>query len=315
MTRMWKRIAALALTAAMAVCAPACAAGSAQTASPVLGAAGNSVNLKAKAGNIVDLEAGCNCVAALRTDGVVAVMEDLYSEPVCIEYHWNDVVKIDVGGNAVVALRADGTVVSSGDVSGISEWTDIVDIDACMTRVVGLKADGTVVSTDPDDAVGGWTDIVDISTMYSVFGDKIFGVRADGTVVETGTGEECYTAQDWMGIVDICAGWSTVAGLRKDGTVIISETPEGEAAMGAVYDTSGWSGIQELDGLSEIVALKKDGTAVSVGLNEIGAGNVSRWYDLVDVAAGEFFSVGLKRDGTIVCTIEAEAWNLGLLCG
>lgn len=314
MTRMWKRIAAAALTIAMAVCGAACAAdGTAEISSPALGAGADT--LKAKAGNIVDLDAGYNRVAVLRTDGVVAVMEDLYSDPVCVEYHWNDIVKINAAGRAVVGLREDGTVVASGDVGDISSWTDIVDIAACMTRVVGLKADGTVVSTNPNDAVGGWTEIVDISTMYSAFGDKIFGVRSDGTVVETGTGEECYTAQDWMGIVDICAGWSSVVGLRADGTVVCSEAPEIEASMGARFDTTGWSGIKELDGLSEVLGLKKDGTAVSVGLNEIGAGNVESWYDLVDVAAGEFFSVGLKRNGAIVCAGEAEYWNLGLLCG
>ena len=48
------------------------------------------------------------------------------------------------------------------------------------------------------------------------------------------------------------------------------------------------------------VGLKKDGTVVAVGNNEDGKCNVSGWKDIVLVSAGYSHTVGLKKDGTVV---------------
>lgn len=53
-------------------------------------------------------------------------------------------------------------------------------------------------------------------------------------------------------------------------------------------------------GGAHTVALKKDGTVVATGRNNVGQCNVSSWTDIVAVAAGSDHTVGLKKDGTVV---------------
>ena len=48
------------------------------------------------------------------------------------------------------------------------------------------------------------------------------------------------------------------------------------------------------------VGLKSDGTVVAVGYNGNGQCNVGSWTDIIQVAAGYSHTVGLKRDGTVV---------------
>ena len=65
-----------------------------------------------------------------------------------------------------------------------------------------------------------------------------------------------------------------------------------------------WDEIAEHDTLSagflHTAALKTDGTVVAVGYNEYGQCDVSRWTDIVAVAASEYHTVGLRADGTVV---------------
>ncbi len=48
------------------------------------------------------------------------------------------------------------------------------------------------------------------------------------------------------------------------------------------------------------VGLKRDGTVVAVGNNDDGQCDVSGWSDIIAVSAGYYHTVGLKRDGTVV---------------
>jgi hypothetical protein len=48
------------------------------------------------------------------------------------------------------------------------------------------------------------------------------------------------------------------------------------------------------------VGLKSDGTVVAVGRNSEGQCNVGSWTDIIQIAAGEYHTVGLKSDGTVV---------------
>ena len=53
------------------------------------------------------------------------------------------------------------------------------------------------------------------------------------------------------------------------------------------------------------VGLKDDGTVVAVGRNIEGQCNVGGWTDITQVAAGNWHTVGLKSNGTVV----AVGWN------
>ena len=48
--------------------------------------------------------------------------------------------------------------------------------------------------------------------------------------------------------------------------------------------------------------MKADGTVVAVGNNADGQCDVSDWTDIVAIAAGTNFTVGLKSDGTVIAT-------------
>ena len=59
-------------------------------------------------------------------------------------------------------------------------------------------------------------------------------------------------------------------------------------------------------GTGYTVGLKRDGTVVAVGDNRAGECNVSGWTDIVAVSAGDNFTVGLKSDGTVVAVGDSE---------
>ena len=56
------------------------------------------------------------------------------------------------------------------------------------------------------------------------------------------------------------------------------------------------------------VGLKSDGTVVSVGSNAGGRSDVGGWTDIVAVAAGDYYTLGLKTDGTVVA-IGDNTWG------
>ena len=62
------------------------------------------------------------------------------------------------------------------------------------------------------------------------------------------------------------------------------------------------------------MGVKADNTVVAVGLNDEGQCDVDNWTDIIEVAAGNFHTVGLKADGTVVTAgleVELAKWNLG----
>ena len=50
------------------------------------------------------------------------------------------------------------------------------------------------------------------------------------------------------------------------------------------------------------VGLRSDGTVVATGANSKGQRNVSFWRDIVAVTAGSSHTMGLRSDGTVVAT-------------
>lgn len=54
------------------------------------------------------------------------------------------------------------------------------------------------------------------------------------------------------------------------------------------------------------VGLKSDGTVLAVGYNDWGGANVSSWTNITAVAAGYDHSVGLKANGTVVAVTEND---------
>jgi uncharacterized repeat protein (TIGR02543 family) len=64
------------------------------------------------------------------------------------------------------------------------------------------------------------------------------------------------------------------------------------------------------------LGLEADGTVVSVGNDAGGQSAINDWTDIIQAAAGEYHTVGLKADGSVVAAgpeIELAKWDLGVV--
>ena len=90
-----------------------------------------------------------------------------------------------------------------------------------------------------------------------------------------------------------------VVGLHNDGTVVVSDVSSYNDY--GQDDVDSWTNIVAVAaGYRYTVGLRNDGTVVSAGYNLWGNRNVDSWTDIVAVAAGDFHTVGLRSDGTVV---------------
>lgn len=53
---------------------------------------------------------------------------------------------------------------------------------------------------------------------------------------------------------------------------------------------------------NHIAGLRGGGTVVATGGNELGQCDVSDWTNIIAIAAGNLWTIGLKADGTILST-------------
>jgi len=131
----------------------------------------------------------------------------------------------------------------------------------------------------------------------------MLGLNSDGTVVAAGF--ENFNRLDvdnWKGIVAVCAGHSMSVGLKSNGTVLVTDEE-------LQYAVEGWNGIVDIDCAFHIVGLKKDGTVIvanSSGRPDWGQCDTSSWNNIIQVAAGDKFTAGLKNDGSVIFTGELE---------
>lgn len=232
---------------------------------------------------------------------------------------------ITAGIQFSAGITQDGTVVFSGKnfdgESDIYSWSDIISISSNNEFFMGLKEDGTVLTAKRDSNykyrvdTSDWTNIVDIST-----GEQyVVGLRADGTLTAQGIdGYGETNIDDWRDIIAIDTGWQHTVGLDKNGGVHITGF-NSESLLTQIHEQSDqWKDIISIStggstgsgnkGRGHVVALKRDGTVVAVGDNSFGQCNVSEWKDIIAISAGDYHTVGLCKDGSIVTTQTREAY-------
>lgn len=267
------------------------------------------------------IAAGDSHTVGLKADGTVVATGTNVNRQ-CNVSDWTGIMAVAAGDYHTVGLKADGTVVATGrnddgrcDVSG---WSDIVAVAAGSFHTVGLKADGTVVAIGNNAsgqcAVSRWSDIVAVAAG----GSHTVGLKEDGTVVAAGNNEDgqCEVS-DWSNIVAVAAGNNHTVGLKADGTAMTmraristrrmttdglnSRTIESQYRVVERVEFN-WSNLKTVvAGSSYTIGLKTDGTVVCTGDSAYGC-NVSTWLDIVAVAAGDGHTVGLKSNGTVVAT-------------
>ena len=149
----------------------------------------------------------------------------------------------------------------------------------------------TTAETEPNRMTAPPCGMVAAGTYHSVH------LLPDGTVYAVGktANSRCDTL-NWTDIVAVSASEHTV-GLRKDGTVVaVGSNDDGKC------NVSSWRDIIAIDtGPHHTVGLRSDGTVVAVGNNSHGQCDVSRWKNIVDVAASEQTTYGLTADGRVLC--------------
>ena len=98
-------------------------------------------------------------------------------------------------------------------------------------------------------------------------------------------------------VVALSSGVGQAEYLMSDGTVWRAEFPNDRAGFIAVST-----------GRQHIICLKWDGTLVAGNYgNNHGQCNIKAWTDIVAICAGEYHSVGLQADGTVVATGKNDA--------
>ena len=247
----------------------------------------------------------------LGSDGKVEICGDnTYGE--LAANSWTDMAAVSAGDRHIVGLTKNGQVMAVGDLANgqcnVTGWSDILAISAGDVHTVALAKDGTVYATGHNN-MGQ----CNVSTLMNAAGDRrIVSVAAgyvhtlalleDGNVVACGINSygEC-NVFNWKDIVAIYAGTQFSAGLKMDGTVVVT----GEGASG--WDLSDWTDIVNLAaGDYYLIGLKADGTVVSVGDNSSdkpaeGQTNVFGLTDIVFVGAGNDHTVAMNSDGTLLC--------------
>ena len=246
------------------------------------------------------LAAGKYNSALLDAQGSLQVVGDnKYSE--LQGNYWSDLVAVSLGDRHILGLRSDGTVIAAGanDVEQceFTGWNNAIAISAGDTHSVALLEDGTVVAcgfqypdvcdTDALMAAAGGRRIISISAGYR----HTLALLEDGTVVASETrGHSAGNVSDWSDIAAIVTGTDFSAGLRSDGTVVVTQKN---------WSVSWWSDIVALAaGDFFLMGLRSDGTVLVVG--DEGTPDVSRWSDVILMAAGNDHAIAIDLSGNLL---------------
>jgi alpha-tubulin suppressor-like RCC1 family protein len=217
---------------------------------------------------------------------------------------------------------------------GTHRWTDMVQISCGHRHTIGVRADGTVKAVGFNRygqcAVYNWENIVQVSAgeYHSV------GLQSDGTVVAIGSNKygQC-DVSEWTDIVAVSACEYYTLGLKADGTVVatglnsnhqcevedlrnitqicasrrmtlaLNHRGQITGVTQSVHDqyAENWPEVTKISANKfNFMGLRPDGTVICTGSDLYGQLAVSEWEDIVDISSGYEHSVGLKSDGTVV---------------
>jgi len=184
----------------------------------------------------------------------------------------SNVTDIAAWENSSLALKSDGTLVGWGEVKIPAGLSNIV---AITKGSLALKNNGTLTSWGNSKIPAGLSNVVAIAAS-GTYRSEVFALKSDGTVMKW---------NDWQGEPSIVSGLSNLVAIA--------------------------TGRGNKDG-QHYLALKNDGTVFGWGINHNGqATGVESGTDslvtskgqvvsnIVAIAAGMGYSLGLKRNGTV----------------
>ena len=257
--------------------------------------------------DITQLALSSSHILGLKKDGTV-ISAGSNRNGNCEVGDWKNIDSVWVCAGVSFGIGADGTLKIAGELTGqeklldeVGQWKDLKQIvvrQQAESTFYGLKKDGTVIcagqcADDDKEKINGWTDITWLTT-----GDCIIaGLCTDGGVyISTGKDRE---PEQWKDIAAISSTYDEVIGLKKDGTIEITEI---EYAGNCSLED-----ILQLDHAKEVVwsgenlsILLEDGTVKSVGIAQYNAYiDLEGWPLVTKIVPENSNLIGITEEGTI----------------
>lgn len=228
--------------------------------------------------NIIAVCANDEHTLGLKMDGtVVSVGKSKYGK--CDVEDWDNIISIASGFKHSVGLRADGTVVAVGDNKhgqcDVEDWKDIVFITAFANKTVGIKSDGTVLINGYNtEQEANKINRMDEGVLQIAISDNYIYVLDENGNVKYSSGK-IVKGFDGEHVVCIKAGTNNIAGIKEDGSVVVSGIHDLD------YATT-WEDIVDVSLYRDhIIGLKKDGSVVAEGNNDKGQCDVDSWDNIL----------------------------------
>jgi hypothetical protein len=257
--------------------------------------------------DVVSIKEDGALVFGLKRDGTVYTTRHWGDED---EYfaasQWSDVARIELGSSTLFGITSAGTVLAAGNndsgQADVSGWTDIVAVSNGYHHTLGLKADGTVVATG--DGAGGCCDVegwTDVTAVY-IYGSNSYGLTLDGRVLIAGGLLSKETVESWTDIVGLYPLNGYPAGLKADGTVVDYWTRSWRNVIAASADE--YYVVFGIDAERNLLLRDDIDIIVARGAKSI----LSTWSDIVAIT-NDFPYVALKSDGTVISLYDEAPYG------
>ncbi|SFR59888.1 Regulator of chromosome condensation (RCC1) repeat-containing protein [Pseudobutyrivibrio sp. NOR37] len=224
-----------------------------------------------------------------------------------------------------VAITSGGKLLytdkDNSDFSKTTDWENLVSVDTYGKIIIAIDEDKNLYTAGTYDngskiKFDRNTGCIDVAT-----GEQFaVALYSDGKVEAEGHNDDkqCDIA-DWDDyfVVDIDAGWRFAVGLTNGGELLFSGVSKSQESE-YISEKELWKDVVSISasgggetavgsnrhGKGHTVGLTKEGKVVAVGDNSYGQCDVEDWSDIVRVSAGDWYTIGVKSDGTVLITGE-----------
>ena len=196
-------------------------------------------------------------------------------------------------------LRSDKRVVTYGQATGIdtSNWENIIQISAYKDHAIGLREDRTVVVTGKDYEqydVSGWSGIRQVMACK----DGVAGVTMDDKIRFDSLNKDCmFDCQSWDHVQRVVGAACILVAERNDGSLIATD----EHIVTDPYMPSLEKRIVSGTAVEDRMLFVLDnGRIKATGKSSVLETLVATWTDMLQVALGNGFAIGLKENNSVV---------------
>jgi len=262
--------------------------------------------------DIVDVAAGSHYVLGIRSDGTVAIMGDDMPHSPCIETvrKWKNMKQVCCQSVGVQGITYDGIVRAVGRQKNLEGMK--------AHRICGQYA--YPIDKYDEFAFDEWNDAWSWDTTEETNGLRglrlfeVTGVEtkvdaaltADGEIVIFKEDEELGQSSwaDWLH--DMAFDNAPYIDIDQYHRVIVAPRADGRVEADSIHtpaaeETQAWENVVRVAaGSTFTIGLKADGTVYFSGEDSTHKQQVEAWEGIADIAAGQDFCVGLRMDGTVV---------------